>query len=228
MLTIVCGEDTIASREYFMKLKQDYLTKKVDVSNVLAKEILNQITQSSRAQGLFTDTTVFFTEHLNSFLVKTKDKRVTEEFEKIAKSKDIEIVVWEEATSRDLKISKLTRVKEFKPQKNIFQLLDACHPGNKSTFIDVLEKISEYQDEFFIFTMLTRHTRTLILARKNKFSSRVQSWQKGKLTSQAKKWEIDHLVGFYEGLSRIDQSIKISSTPFGAKESLDILACYFL
>jgi hypothetical protein len=56
----------------------------------------------------------------------------------------------------------------------------------------------------------------------------VASWQAGKLSKQASYWKEGKLEAFYDGLARIDVSIKTSSNIHGLGKSLDILFCYFL
>lgn len=228
MLTIVCGEDSPASRKYYQELKDEFKTKQYEVQNISPKNIIEQITKSDQTMSLFSTKIIFFTENLNSFFSKGSDKSIGE-LEELAKSKDIEIFDWEEDKStRELKIAKLGKIKEFKPLKNIFQLLDSVYPGNKNNFIKLLGGLSEGLDEAFIFIMISRHVRALVLAKNKHFSSKVQPWQKSKLYNQAQLWTQDKLNGFYEGLFRIEQSVKTSSNAYGIKKSLDILAVHFL
>jgi DNA polymerase III delta subunit len=228
MITIVCGENTVEARKYYGDLKNEYKDKGYEVQQIPAREIQEQLTKSEQTMSLFASKLVFFTEGLNSLLSRTKNEKLLEPFEALAENKDIEIIDWEEKTARDLKIAKLGKVKEFKADKSIFSFLDMCYPGNKKQFLMTLDALRETQDEIFIFTMLSRHVRTLLLAHEGAFSSRTQPWMRGKLSGQAKKWDGTKLSNFYEGLSKIDVSLKTSGSPFSVKESLDILAVYFL
>lgn len=229
MLTIICGEDSSASRKYFLDLKTEYRDKGFELQNIAPKDIVDQITKSDQTVSLFGNKIAFFTENLNTLIARSGSESLLGEFETLSKAKDIEIVDWEEdKQSRELKIIKLGKLKEFKPSENIFQLLDSLVPGNKNKFILLLDNLCGNLEEIFIFTMISRHLRSLILAKNNNFSAKIQPWQRGKLISQAKPWEIKKLMGFYEGLFRIDRSVKTSSNPNGIKGSLDILACFYL
>ncbi|QQG43883.1 MAG: hypothetical protein HYW86_03355 [Candidatus Roizmanbacteria bacterium] len=228
MITIICGEDTVASRNYFQELKNKYSQKGFEIKDIASKDIPEAI-KSDQTVSLFSSKIIFFIANLNSFLSKSANKELLETFEDLAKSKDVEIVDWEEDKGlRDIKIARLGKLKEFKPQKNIFQLLDALCPGNKTKFIELLNTVSEKSEDLFIFTMLARHTRSLILAHIGEFTSKIQLWQKGKLVSQTRRWQIEKLLAFYEGLFRIDLSTKTSSNVYGIKHSIEILACYYL
>lgn len=228
MLTIICGEDSVSAREYYQKLKTAYESKSVFVQAVHPKDIIATIRTGEQTIDLFSQKTVYFTENLNAYLSRA-GRKLPEGFEELFAAKDSEIIDWEsEKSGRDLKIAKLGKVKEFKPGKTIFQLLDACYPTNKKQFLLLLDAIGASTDGVFIYTMLARHIRSLLLAKNDTFSSRVAPWQRGKLSSQAKKWDEKKLVGFYEGLHRVDIALKTSATPYTVKESLDILACYYL
>lgn len=229
MLTIACGEDSTVSRQYVLDLKKDYQQKQYETLNIHAKDIIEAVTKSDLTSSLFSQKIIYFTENLNTYLSRIKNKELIGQFEQISTDKTVEVVDWEEDKSaRDLKIAKLGRVKEFKPASNVFQLLDACTPKNRLKFLTLLESVTKTQDSLFVFTMLSRHARTLLLAKTGSFGTRVQPWQRGKLSSQAKQWDEEKLEGFYRGLFKIDTALKTGATPFDLKKSLDILACYYL
>ena len=125
-----------------------------------------------------------------------------------------------------LKINNL--VKEFKPDQTIFKLLDSVYPGNKVLFISYLDKLSQNLDENFVFIMLIRYIRNLIIIKEGAVPPKMQSWQTYKLKSQALHWKQENLVNFYQALFKIEIGLKTSSNPFSVKESLEILACHFL
>src|SRR3989339_49829 len=114
MITIICGEDTISSRNYFISLKK-------------------------------------------------KNKKIVDDLQRIAAMKDVELVDWEEVSGWELKLKKIGQIKEFKPNQTIFKLLDLLYPGNKVLFLSLLNKLSQELDENFIFIMLIRYVRNLIV-----------------------------------------------------------------
>ncbi len=229
MLIIICGEDTVGSRDYYNNLKTEYRKKGIEIETVVAKEIEEKVTKSSQTYNLFGSKLVYFTQNLNTYLSRIVARGVPVNFESLFQSKDIEIVDWEEGKpSHDLKIAKLGKVQEFKLPKSIFNLLDTLVPARRAEFIKLLTTIAETQDEMFIFTMVSRHIRTLILAKEQLFSPKTLPWQRGKLNAQAKTWNKVKLLGFYEGLHRVAIALKTGSTPFTITKSLDILACHYL
>lgn len=227
MLTVICGDDVMASREYFRGLRTNFRDKYFEVRDIKFEEILEIHKWLNDSPTLFFSKRVFFAENLNKKL-KAEDKKTKEELQKIHNDKTVDLYLWEAVSAYELKIAKLGIVKEFKPKDTIFKLLDAFYPGNKLQFLSILEAVSRISSDIFIFTMISRLTRNLILVKENNMPNRMQTWQYYKLQNQAKKWKSDSLVLFYESLAKIDQGVKTSTSPFSVKESLDILACYFL
>ena len=96
------------------------------------------------------------------------------------------------------------------------------------TFISTLSTVSESTEDIFIFIMLARHLRNILITKMGEKIPKLMSWQIGKLANQAKYWDEKNLINFYQGLHRIDVNSKTNGTPFSVKKSLDILACYYL
>ena len=220
MLTIICGEDNVESRNYFLNLKQAYEKKGYEIQNVNSLEI-------DDIPSLFAQKRVYFIENLNRKINK-KNLRIMREVKRITENKEIEVVDWEDQVSaRELKINGPT-VKEFKPSQNIFKLLDSCYPGNMSNFLKILHDMPPKIEEGFIYIMLTRHIRNLLLVKTGNGNTKLSPWQTAKLRHLAKFWTMKQLIAFYDSLFRIDVSSKTGNNPFSYAKSLDILTNYFL
>lgn len=229
MITLICGEDTVKSREYLVNLERDYQKKGFEIQHVQASELQERVNSVADSLDLFGRKQIFVTEHVNKFITRKKSIGSFAHFlEGLDSNSEIELLVWERLSLRDLKLKKLKAIKEFKPDKNIFQLLDACYPSNLKNFVVLLNTIGTTQNEMFIFVMLVRHLRTILLIKMGLSLGSAAPWQAVKLSSQAKYWSEEKLRGFYDGLYRIDFSLKTGKNPHGVKKSLDILACYFL
>lgn len=227
MITVICGEDTVTSRTYFTSLLYDYRKKNYEVKKIEPEEIFEINKWMADSSSLFAQKNIFVVEYLNK-KVRRDNKKLKDELEKIDKMKDIQLIDWEDVSAREIKAGMGGKIKEFKPAKNIFKLTEAVYPGNKKTFLMLLGQLSDGANDQFIFLMLSRHIRSLILTKEGLSSSRIKQWQIYKLNSQAKHWSLDKLLDFYEGLLRIDISLKTGRSPYSVKESLDILACYYL
>lgn len=229
MLTIICGEDSISSRSYYLELKEKYQASGNEIYDIKATEISEIKKGLSESVSLFSQKLIFFTQGLNKKISKRSNPTLFSLAEEIAKKKNIELIDWEEYTmGRELKLTKGVTVKEFKASESIFKLLDSCYPKNLRQFISLLNSLPEKIDEVFIFIMLVRHVRNLLMVKLGNASKSLQSWQVAKLKSQAYYWDADKLSAFYDGLYKIDVALKTGKNPFSLRKSLDLLACYFL
>ena len=231
MLNVICGEDSASSRNYLLKVTDEYKNKGYIVHDIASPYLEDLAKNSGGTIGLFGQKPVYVIANLSRKYSKKKAPKAAKLIEELALDQNILIVDWEEGKSAYI-LSTLKKIansfQEFKPQKSIFQLLDDCYPINKKGFIQSLNKVIESQEESFVFAMLCRHVRNLILAKNEALANNLSPWQRKKLLFTARLWPQDKLIGFYEGLSRIDIAIKTSATPYNLKQSLDILACYYL
>ena len=229
MLTIVCGEDSVSSYNYYSSLKKTYSDKDYEILDVNSSDLENINSWMGESQSLFKQNKIFFTQNVNKKLSRKLNLKINRVVEKLIKDKTIEVVSWEEEISqRMLKFPKGVVVKEFKPQQNIFRLQDALYPGNLKNFLEILNRLNDTVDENFIFIMLIRHLRNLLLVKTGSSDNKLQKWQIYKLKSQAAKWRLDKLIDFYDSFHKIDASQKTSTNPYSIKKSLDIIACYYL
>lgn len=229
MLIVICGEDTVAAFNYYSELKNKYKKDGYEVFDIEPSEIENILLWMNESVMLFANKKAFFTRNLNKKISKKQNLKINKIIEEIINNKNIELFDYEEEiSSYYLKFSKKVTIKEFKLNENIFKLQESILPGNLKNFIHILNTLTQTQDEFFIFNMLTKHLRELILIKTEKIDKKIAPWKLSKLRYQAEKWELDKLLSFYDGLYKIDLQQKTSSTPYNIKKSLEILACYYL
>ncbi|PIV09920.1 hypothetical protein COS51_00590, partial [Candidatus Roizmanbacteria bacterium CG03_land_8_20_14_0_80_36_21] len=207
MLTIICGEDSITSRNYYSSLKKNYQDKDFQVIEIPSSELENIPSWMGESRSLFKENKVFFTVNVNKRVSRKLNLKINKVVDQIIKDKTIEVVDWEEEiSSRSLKFPKGVTVKEFKPSQNIFKLQDALYPGNLKSFLSILNQLTETVDENFVFIMLIRHLKNLLLVKTGQSNSKLQSWQIAKLRNQASKWRQDKLINFYDAFHKIDVS----------------------
>jgi len=236
MITVVCGEDIVASRNYYLELKKQAANKGYQIFNISYNQIFDILSWLSQSYTLFGEKKVFFIENLNKHLPRITKKdfttptaKIIKTINEIARSKEIQLIDWEnEKSGREIKMREIAIIKEFKPSNSIFKLNEACYPSNLKNFLSMLNQLTTITADNFIFIMLSRHIKNLLLAKLGLFPANQASWQRQKLVYQAKYWDSEKLIKFYDGLYRIELGIKTSSLPYGIKKSLDILACYFL
>lgn len=231
MLTIIAGEDTATSRQKLQELKEQYRQKGYSIDVVSTADIPDLLKNADGVTNLFGQESIYIAENVSSKYKGRAKTPYKEAVQLIAKSNSIHLIDWEEGKSAyDLTTIKkiATTFYEAKPPKNIFELLDACFPGNLDSFLKTLAIVNTSQDIGFIYALLCRHVRKLYLASEGIIDSKTPPWQRGKLSFQAKKWDPKKLQKYYEGLARIDISMKTNTTPYDLRESIELLVCYYL
>lgn len=227
MFLLICGENTVDSRNHLAKLKHLYKVKNSTIIEVPARE-LQETLKNEQVMTLFGDPIIYITEGLFGQFSKQK-KKVAEEIKLLDADPNFKIIDWEDKSAYDLKLKAPSfQVKEFKADKTVFDFQELCIPGNKQPFIDTLTKLIDSNDPIFLFTMLNRHVRTMILLKNRLPAGNMHPFVKQKAERQAQRWDNSKLIAFYEGLTRIDTASKTSASPFDMRRSLEILACYYL
>lgn len=233
MIYIYCGEDTITARLTYTKEIEKYRSTLAEIVTISASSILEVKKGMVDNLNLFSTQTVFCVENLEKFgfkkSTKAKADAVYDAIVSIAQNKRVILLDFEEGKqARQLKLKELATVYESKPATSIFNLVEECIPGNKNEFVQSLRIVCQTQDEQFVFIMLYRQIRLLVLALTDGLSGKLPSWQKYKIVGQAKKWDKERLVNFYSGLIKIEIGSKTSSNPYGIRKSIEILACHYL
>lgn len=229
MLIVVCGEDNVASREYFNSLIRKYRVKDYIPKTIVYDELKLLIKEISQSLDLFGLKQLYYIENLSKKLGKKKYDDSTSLLKKIDQNKRIVLIDWEDHLSkREIKTGKIGIIKEFKPQTNVFKLLDACYPHNLASFRHTLELIANPKTEMFIYTMLTRHIKSLLLAKEGETFANLATWQRQRIFVQSKRWNKEKLISFYQKLLGIDISLKTGKNIFGLKNSIELLSCYYI
>lgn len=233
MIYIFCGEDTLTSRAQYLKEIEKYKASSAEIVSVAASSIVEVYKGISQNLNLFSGQTVFCVENLEKFgfkkSTKAKADKTYEALLSLAQNKDVILLDFEDGKqARQLKLKDLAKVVESKPSMSIFKLVEECFPENRNSFIQSLRVVCQTQDEQFIFIMLYRHVRQLIMAQDREGLAKLPPWQKFKIIAQSKKWQIQRLMDFYNGLIKIEVTSKTSSNPYGIANSLEILACHYL
>ena len=227
MLKIICGEDSIASRNYYLNEIKKYKDTGYVVKNIHPKEIKDVFTGVT-IQTLFGQTLLYSTENLNKFINKRKSADLII-LDKLSSDKYVVFIDWENETSkRDLKYITNTKIIEFKPTGNIFKLLDSCYPSNLRNFLSIFNEISDKTNEYFILIMLIRHLKKLLLYKINQNVENLAYWQLKKLELQCKYWTKDSLVSFYDKLMSVEVMEKVGKNTYSIKDYIEVLSVYYI
>ncbi len=227
MITIICGEDTTTARQYLVDQIEKARSSGAEIRRVSPKELEEEIRDGGTAATLFHQMVIYQTSGLLGYLAKKRQKK--QQLEVFSADQSISILDWEGGKSAyTLGLKKEPFLKEFRPSADIFSLLDAIVPGNRRRFVSLLGKILTYQEPIFVYTMLHRRVRSLIVLNVDPAAEKLHPFQKRQMEAQAKKWPMSELLRLYEGLFRIDQTLKTNGSSLSVRQSLEILACFYV
>lgn len=222
MLVILHGDDTAASRAYFITTKK----KSTAPITLEADQVtLTDLTQILTSGGLFGEEKDVFIENL-----LTKRKKSAELGAILAllnENTSANVYLWE---GKELEKKTIAQLKNAKPQlfklpQSLFQFLDSIkpdNPGSLKLFHQTLETVAPEM----IFVMLIRQLR-LLLAIIDKTSEpieeikRMAPWQAEKLSKQAKLFTIQDLKKNYLMLYDIDLAQKTGKLPRDLTAAID-------
>lgn len=225
MTKVLHGENIVQSRrelsEQIEKAKKNFL----EIVSFEGKQIsLNDLILALEGKSLFKDERLIIIENLFS-LPKSKDKEKI--IETLKQNPEKNVLIWEgKELSKEIisKYSPELTFQLFKLPSVIFKFLDSLKPGIKKDNLENFHLCLQQEDPEMIFAMIIRQIRLLILVKEGeKFLSGLASWQKRKLISQGKLFDLKLLANLYQKLLEIDYQQKTSQSPFDLTSSLDLL-----
>lgn len=221
-IIVFCGEDIVSSRKAFLESIDSYKIKGFEIVKLGGKEIAEEkLELLSGPVSLFGEKRAIAIEGLLSG-VKSKDKESA--IEKIATMMECFIIVWEGKEFNKIEQAKYPQFifKNFKLPPELFNFLDKIQPNQMKFNIDSFHYVSSLVDPAYIFLMLVRQVKYLILASENELSG-MPSWQSGKFFKQAKYFDLPKLLLLYQKLLDIDFRQKTSQMPVDLIYELDLL-----
>lgn len=105
----------------------------------------------------------------------------------------------------------------------MFRFLETITPGGGSSALAFFRQTIPTVDINFLFLMLVRQIRLLILAKEKKDILKLPAWQKAKLQKQAALFTQEGLLSVYKRLLQIDFQQKTSASPFDLGHQLELL-----
>lgn len=210
------GDYHIGSRTFLLELINKAKDKQQEVIQLDGKKIdLNQLIQSTTSHSLFGGEKIVVIENLLSRPKSTLQKEI---FNWLKKYKDeTDLIFWEgksigKVAQRNLPVK--TTVKEFKTPALIFKLVEQISPDQKPQALQTLEQLLKNTPAEFIFAMIIRQIRFLILISQGKTITGAP-WMIGKLKKQASFFNKENLLECYHRLYQIDKSVKTGHSIMG-------------
>jgi hypothetical protein len=106
----------------------------------------------------------------------------------------------------------------------LFKFLDSIGSATALSFVKLFHEVLKEKDAEFIYIMLIRQFRLLIIASDSGISglSMMQPWQAGKFVTQSGCFKTERWISLYRLLLSIDVRIKTGITPYSYTQLLDI------
>lgn len=224
MITIIHGDDIVASRKLLIELKSK---NKNHVSFEGEKLKIEDLVQEFEGGDLFGNNKTFFIENL---LSRKAGKESEDLKDYIRKNSSMSIYLWEGKEIAKAVISSLgqTEVNHFKIPKNIFAFLDSIKPGNGKALIVQFHDNLKTTEPDFIFQMIIRQIRLLLAVSEQSEKNidealRLADWQKSKLRKQASLFSKEKLVELHSKLYQIDLGLKTGALSLTLEQAIDML-----
>ncbi len=227
MITIIHGDSTDESREYFLKIKTKFQNLFcLEGQNITEGDLIN----------FFSGGNLFYEEKnlmIENLLSKNKAGKNLDQLIAILNEHERKsnIIMWEEkeVSQKNLNLFPKAQVQIFKIPKLIFNFLDNIKPGNGKNLIVIFHKLLENSPVEIILYMMVRQLRLLIAVSSSNKSDTIEElekiapWQKGKIERQAVFFERDKLINLYKKLYDIDLSGKTGALSTPVTHAIDFL-----
>lgn len=218
---VYCGEDIVSSRKAFLEDLQGLKLRDFELIRVQGKDFeKNFAVLAIESPSLFGQNKALAIE---SFLSGQKSEEKEKIIEYLGGVADFPVIFWEgkEFTKAEQEKFPANFVfKLYKIPQTLFSFLDSLTPGEGFNNLSNFEKTLKTVDALFLFQMLIRQFRLLIMSREDLV--KLAPWQKAKLKKQASLFDEKHLFFLHKRLLKIDFQQKTSSSPFDLKASLEL------
>ncbi len=225
MLTLIHGDHLTASRSKLTELKAAAQDK--ELRELPGKKLdPNALVQALESSSMFGGDTLVIIEGFISNAKKREKLFGTLLAQILAASKHTDIILYEDKEVEKGTLAKIgtnARTFLFKLPTVIFQFLDSIMPGNAKTSLTLLAQVISQEVPEVVFALLVRRVRHLMMLKDRVTPPGMQSWQAGRLTSQAQHFTMEQLVVMHTSLLDIDTAIKTGTSPFVLTQRIEQL-----
>ena len=222
-MTILHGENTVASREHLTTL----ISAAKQAGTAIERVESTQLTRSDLeilmgSTDLFGTQKLLIIEQLHSL---PKSKRKDELITLLAKPTQHSIILWEKRalTPTMLKAFPGATVNEYKASSSLFNWLDSLsNSGEKTKKLTLLHEALQKDGEYLCFTLLVRHIRLLLLAKAGG-TLKGPPFLTAKYKKQAQVFSESQLRMLHTRLVTLDDQAKSSRLSLNLESQLDLL-----
>jgi len=219
MLTLIHGDNIVASRNELVRLKES--AKDKEIRDINGKNISeSDLRQAVESSSLFGNTMLVIIEQLFSGLGK-KEKQI-KLFADIlnTSSLSVDIILWE---SKEMGKTVLTSIPKAKVQLYkmpiiLFEFLDGLKPNTAKQSILSMEKMKDTVPSELLLYMIETRIRHLIQVKDGVTPDKQSPWQTMRLTNQAKSFTMDKLLSLHTKILKSEYAYKTGRTPFSLSE----------
>jgi len=223
MITVIHGDNQVASREKLTQLLQEALQKNLEIINLEAEKLDRlQLETALLSNQLFGQDKLLVIDALHSLLKSAKK----EELIKLVINASSDIILWEKKSLGKLELKKLPTNAtsfEYKSSKQLWTFLDSLQSGsaNKNKLLQLLHQSCDSESSEFVFLMLARQVRLLIQVREGGLV-KLAPFMISKLQRQAKRFTLEKLLQLHQQLFMIDFKQKQSKNFLPLAAELDL------
>jgi hypothetical protein len=216
MITIIHGQNIVASREFLLGL--------IDKNRQGGKKIIrlekNDQTVENASQ-ILGGTDLFGAQNtllLENYL-KLKALQKANTFQEFLNKSNSEIIIWEEdqRSPSALALFPTAKVFEFKLPPTVFKFLDGLRPGSPKNNVALHRQALAGSAAEMIFSLLARRFVDLSFP-----PAKAADWQKARLNAQARLFPKEKLTKAISDLLTIDLTQKTSSSPLSLSHELEL------
>lgn len=223
MITIIHGDDIVASRKFFNEEK----SKKDNIKSFSGSYSLTSIMQAFEGSLFDNEISIY----IESLLDNKKNTEKEGIINYLSTQKNLgNVYLWEdkEIPLKTLQVFKNSQNKVFKLPKLLFTFLDSIKPDDGKQLIILFHTILEQSDPDFVFAMILRQFR-LLLAVSEPDSieeiKRLGPWQITKLKKQSSFFTEKQLLVQYNKLFTIDNKLKTGTLILTLTQAIDFFLC---
>lgn len=221
MITLVHGNDTLSSRNYFLNQK-DESSLTFDAETIS----LVEFSQSLQGSGLFENPKKIFIENL---FTRKGSKSINSIGEILEKNNKSEIFIW---ADKEIGVKILSSFPKFENQNfkvpaNLWSFLDGIKPGSSKN-VTAFHSALEGSETEIVFSMIIRQFRLLLGISSGSIKNveeikKLAPWQRSKLLRQASLFDLAKLKEIHKRLYKIEKSTKTGSSNLTLAQNIDIL-----
>jgi hypothetical protein len=225
MITILHGSHTEASRSDLMRRKNE--SRKSDIRTIDGKTADDTaITQALESTSLFGSEVLVILERVFQNRTKTP-KRIQSLAKILAGCGSTDVIIWEEKelTPSVLNAIPGADVRLFAIPPQIFSFLDSIKPGAGSILLSKYSELIRSEAPEFIFSMLAKRLRQLILVTDSVTPPGMKPWQVNRLTTQANSFTMEQHIGMYKRLCSIEREVRSGTSAFSLEKHTELFLC---